>query len=353
MRRHFNQFLKYVRRIHMYTGLLLLPWVLLFGLSGLFFNHPTWMTPTDVVYQADRSAVNTATAFVPIDPDELAAIVIQQINQSGQASIKLIDSTPFITGKLNINATSDDASHIARINLVTGDATIESTPNKQVSTDKPAFVDSARVDPAIDMDKLRDGAGGLFKQAGVTLSSPLRVRSRPAPLLNFQVVDEAGRTWNTTFDLTSGRLDARAADAPTDYSLRNSLTQLHRLHQYPDALGVRWFWTLFADATALTMVFWGLSGALMWWQIKPTRLLGVCAVSVAVAMASVIIMGTVLELNFGPTSARRGGSGGNRGAVIDQPQEGMSQGESRGTGRGGGSRRRGIQQRDEAVDMFE
>ena len=34
--------MKLVRRVHMYTGLLMFPWVLLFGLSGMLFNHPNF-----------------------------------------------------------------------------------------------------------------------------------------------------------------------------------------------------------------------------------------------------------------------------------------------------------------------
>lgn len=32
-----------VRRLHLYTGLLVLPWVVMFGLSSLLLNHATWM----------------------------------------------------------------------------------------------------------------------------------------------------------------------------------------------------------------------------------------------------------------------------------------------------------------------
>ena len=32
--------MKVVRRAHMYLGLLVFPWILLFGISGVLFNHP-------------------------------------------------------------------------------------------------------------------------------------------------------------------------------------------------------------------------------------------------------------------------------------------------------------------------
>ena len=39
-RRRYGAVMKFVRRLHMYLGLLVFPWVLLFGASGALFNHP-------------------------------------------------------------------------------------------------------------------------------------------------------------------------------------------------------------------------------------------------------------------------------------------------------------------------
>ena len=34
----------WIRRIHLYSGLFMLPWVLLYGFTALLFNHPNTMT---------------------------------------------------------------------------------------------------------------------------------------------------------------------------------------------------------------------------------------------------------------------------------------------------------------------
>ena len=310
MRRKYNQFLKLVRRTHMYTGLLLLPWVLLFGLSGLFFNHPNWATPTDTVHVAQASVVQQTIGFTPIDSQQLAEQVIAFLNQAGDEKFAMVNGSSRITGRLTINAASEHANHTARVNLVTGKAEIQTTPQDQQEKDEPDFAGQRVTDLTIDTDLISDGAEALFETAGITIDQRPRMRLRPAPELQFQLTDEAGKVWNTTFNLANGQLAGRAAQSPSGLGFRDSLTRLHRLHQYPDAVGARWFWTFLADATALTMVFWGISGALMWWQIKPTRLLGVGAVSVAVVIAWLIIAGTLAELTFGPTSSRRGGGGG-------------------------------------------
>ena len=38
-RRPYAVFMRWTRRVHMYAGLFMLPWVLMYGTSALFFNH--------------------------------------------------------------------------------------------------------------------------------------------------------------------------------------------------------------------------------------------------------------------------------------------------------------------------
>ena len=55
---------------------------------------------------------------------------------------------------------------------------------------------------------------------------------------------------------------------------KNFLQRLHLSRTYSPHFNIRWFWALLVDGMVLSMVFWGLSGMIMWWQIKRTRLLG-------------------------------------------------------------------------------
>ena len=107
----------------------------------------------------------------------------------------------------------------------------------------------------------------------------------------------------------------------TRLDFRSAITRLHQLHHYPDNLGARWLWTLAADATGLMLVFWGISGVIMWWQIKPTRLVGVSGLSLAAVIAFLVISGTLTELGFGPPRSLRGASaerndGNNQRGII-------------------------------------
>ena len=148
----------------------------------------------------------------------------------------------------------------------------------------------------------------LLEQANINPFGEVKLRSRFSPQLLFQVRGRDGQLWNATCNLLNGRLDGRAAERGARLDLRSAITRLHQLHHYPDNLGARWLWTLAADATGLMLVFWGISGVIMWWQIKPTRLVGFSGLSIAAVIAFLVISGTLTELGFGPPRSSRGAS---------------------------------------------
>jgi hypothetical protein len=45
-------------------------------------------------------------------------------------------------------------------------------------------------------------------------------------------------------------------------------------HGYGVQMNSRWFWAIAVDLMFASMCFWGLSGVVMWWQIKRTRRIG-------------------------------------------------------------------------------
>lgn len=174
--------------------------------------------------------------------------------------------------------------------------------------ERPAFAGST-VDVKIPkLDGAERKIRKLLEQANINPSEEVKLRSRPSPQLLFQVRGRDGRLWNATCNLLNGRLDGRATETGSGLDLRSAITRLHQLHHYPDNLGARWLWTLAADATGLMLVFWGVSGVIMWWQIKPTRLVGVSGLSIAAVIAFLVISGTLTELGFGPPRSSQGAS---------------------------------------------
>ena len=99
------------------------------------------------------------------------------------------------------------------------------------------------------------------------------------------MADES-RHWKATYNVQTGAVTGAPADASPGLTLREYLSQLHLTHTFPSQGGVRWLWAIGVDAMFVSMVFWGCSGLLMWWQLKAVRRLGaVFAVTGIVAAA--------------------------------------------------------------------
>ena len=307
--KHYSRFMKLVRRTHMYTGLILLPWVLLFGASGVLFNHPTWLASTKIVHRYNPEIVKETVGFSPPDPASFATQAVAGINHGADepASELVSPGKARLTGRLSYTAATEAGRHILWLNLHNGSARIETRPKSDKKPmERPVFAGST-VDvkiPELDGDDSK--LLKLLEQANINPSDEIKLRSRSSPQLLFQVRGRDGRLWNATCNLLNGRLDGRATKTGAGLDLRSAITRLHQLHHYPDNLGARWLWTLAADATGLMLVFWGVSGVIMWWQIKPTRLVGVGGLIIAAVIAFLVISGTLTELGFGPPRSSQG-----------------------------------------------
>jgi hypothetical protein len=66
---------------------------------------------------------------------------------------------------------------------------------------------------------------------------------------------------------------------------------MHLAFTYPSRVDVRWFWAVAVDAMFVAMVFWGLSGILMWWQMKNQRRWGIATLLVSALVATALAAG--------------------------------------------------------------
>jgi len=134
------------------------------------------------------------------------------------------------------------------------------------------------------LEALREGLPTALARAGLTDPKVSEVRVAP---LSFQVEGD-GRPWLATYNLQTGAISGRPLDAPgaqAELTTRRFLLRLHTLHGYPSEFGVRWIWSLLVDVMAVLMVFWGVSGIVMWWQIKRLRRVGAVALAFSTAAA--------------------------------------------------------------------
>jgi hypothetical protein len=109
------------------------------------------------------------------------------------------------------------------------------------------------------------------------------------PDLSFLMSDGA-KAWRVTYNALTG-VSADAAPPPEELSTRRFLTRLHLASGYPGHTDTKWFWAVLVDATAVVMVFWGLSGLFMWWQVKATRRWGFVVLLLSAAAATALGFG--------------------------------------------------------------
>lgn len=322
-KKNYNRWMKLVRRAHLYAGLILLPWVLFFGVSGFLLNHNTALFGgrTQVEKQLSPTSSEPLSHYQSIDAQSVAAQILEQINaQSATTSYQLQGSNASVAGALSYTAHTQAGEVTVKIDLESGDTEISKNAQQSVAQSKSAFEGKRVKLENFDTDTTETLATKLLEAEGYEIEEALELKTRGAPELRFQVVDTDGRAWKTTYNFASGKLSARATDEASGFNLHAALTRLHKSHDYPDQVNARWFWTLFADITALTLIFWGVSGGIMWWQMKPTRLIGISGLSFAAVLAALIFGGTLNHLTWGrvreqapqatgpasPSSERRG-----------------------------------------------
>lgn len=292
-----------VRRAHMYCGLFLLPWAVLYGVTGFLFNHPSAFPdgPTKTFGAAELAGTKLDP---PPAPAEVAERAVAALRGYGKE-----DRTFTVVDREKARFTRDFAFATVR------------TADQEISVllDMTAPGGTIRSKPLAPAPPKNPGAPEPFalgpKRAGARfeIADPVRERVKAAvpvvlertgfpagavtvtsvPDVTFLMSDGA-TTWRATYNATEGTISASPADAarpPEELSTRRFLTRMHLAHGFPAGPSTKWFWAVIVDAMALVMVFWGVSGLFMWWQVKATRKLGLVVLLLSAAAATALAVG--------------------------------------------------------------
>lgn len=289
-----SSFLKFfnhvLRRTHLYAGLLLLPWVFLYGVTGFLFNHATFFPDTKIV-EFEKSATNgTSLASIP-NASSIADQLVQQLNAQGAESYKLIkpESARFDRGGLSASVKDGSGTSYNVILNSEGGGTIREnrTPASREKVEAPFAARRGLELKESPLPGLEKGLPAVLAKVG--LEKPIVEEVRMAPL-SFQM-EGGGKVWQVSYNAQMGSLSGKelAANQTPDLSARSFLLRLHTTHHYPGEFNFRWIWAVIVDVMSLLMVFWGVSGIVMWWQIKRTRWIG--AVLLGVSMIAAIWIG--------------------------------------------------------------
>jgi hypothetical protein len=279
-----NAALRWIRRVHLYSGLFMFPWVMLYGASAYLFNHPGAFSDQQFQSFSSSDAADTPLAALPT-PHRLAEQVVAAIERAeaergGATEFHLPDDdgAQFTRNQATVSASGGNRRHSVSVNLLDGAGTIRSRseaprPNSSAA-EKPPFADQNLAVDAPLAERLKDGVAAVLAKQGLP---DAKVTTVTLPELTFQL-EADGQPWQVTYNLDRESLVAHPVGTPPELQplpTRNFLTRLHTTHGYPEELGARWFWAIAVDGMFVTMVFWGFSGLLMWWQLKGTRRSGI------------------------------------------------------------------------------
>ncbi len=309
-----------IRRGHLYLGLFLFPWAILYGVTAFLFNHPTAFSEQPTTTFGKDVLAGTPMESVP-SPTEQAERVVKLLNEKQQPA------TPYTLGvgavKYNrefafATVKADGRTVSVLIDVKNGGGTVRSAADKP-KADPPPKAPFAVGNASPNGG--RGGRGGGPREGGsprsgdsLKLDDPLHERVKAAvpqilertgyptgdvtvtsvPELVFPI-EADGKTWTATYNPMTGAVGGTPADAKpeTELGWRRFLLRLHTAHGYPGEQNARWFWAVIVDVMAGVMCFWGLSGLLMWWQIKATRKVG--AVVLVLSAIAAIALGFAMH----------------------------------------------------------
>ncbi|WP_373649642.1 hypothetical protein [Schlesneria sp. DSM 10557] len=303
--------MQFVRRTHLYVGLLLFPWAILYGVTGFLFNHPTILADAPTMSYVRSDLAGTALEKLPPLPEQAVAI-IAALNERHQPAtpFRLADGAVRYATRDSFIATvkADQRSFFVTFDPRTASGVIRETTPRLAAADPAPFATGKGDAPrqrGMGMmgpmkqdhtgvkvsdswtDRLKSAIPVLLKRKGFPAGD---VTVTTAPDIKFPVEADA-KIWTATFNPLTTSVSGVPGSESGDLSFRAFLLRMHLTRGYPGEMNTKWLWAVGVDAIALTLCFWGVSGLFMWWQIKTTRQAGLVALAVSTVLATALGFG--------------------------------------------------------------
>ncbi|MEZ6131616.1 MAG: PepSY domain-containing protein [Planctomycetaceae bacterium] len=272
-----------IRRIHLYTGLFLLPWVFLYGITGAMFNHQG-LFPVAPFTSVDKQVVaNSALKSFP-SAEQMAQQVVDALQRSadGQQIALLPEHGAEFTNALLFETRASGVRHVVHLDPVNQSAAVQSHPG---NPEEPELmlteIRNITLEPN-PFEAAQTSASQVLDHVGIRSGNP------PAPLgwskLNFlATVDQ--QPVRVTYVLKDGHIDVSRYTGEDGMTLRQFLLRLHTSHGQPPHWNGRMYWSVIVDVMAIAMVAWGITGLFMWWQLKRSRVIGAAVIGCSVVTA--------------------------------------------------------------------
>lgn len=319
----------WIRRIHLYSGLFMLPWVLLYGFTALLFNHPTYMTDSKTEiknFTLDEDSLRSLPAA-----SSLAELVVQKAqnqfaDDKNNQTIEIINpESAVFTRQVFGSVENDNSSASVIMDLNSGSGYVRKRTKEAEDSEETGEAKTASIEKGLNLS-IDDDPVQSFKTSVGDLpsldnfdTSKLSLRSFPAVEFDALVNGErkrlrfsqqqrnrrGGMAASPAGDPTKDKLAVKpkyngtltiVGSNPREISARSFLLRLHMAHGYPVQMNSRWFWAIAVDLMFASMCFWGLSGVIMWWQIKRTRRFGFILLVLSAVTATWLAIGMHWQL---------------------------------------------------------
>jgi hypothetical protein len=291
--------LQILRRLHLYLGLLLFPWALIYGSSGLLFNHPEFFNEQPLHYYGASEIAGT-----PLEsrspPSDIAAQVFEVLkSRLPDKSLQLLDvekakySRDFAFAV--VNTTDGPWNALFEVNGNGGTITKPKPTTKKPPETVAPFAQKEGVQAGVPLGtQFRESLPTILERKGLP-SGEVRITS--VPDLQFPMSVD-GEPWLVSYNSLTGSVSGKPLEADSGRSLsaRQFLLSLHKAHGYPSARTVRWGWAVIVDIMSVVLIFWGVSGLFMWWQIKSTRTWGLIVCLSSMVLATLLVVGMLRVL---------------------------------------------------------
>jgi hypothetical protein len=305
--------LQLLRRSHLYAGLFMLPWTMVYAVSAVLFNHPQFYSDRIEATFGKEGVVGTPMESPPAPADLANQLIAALRERNPSASYSLIEpeKARYALDSAVAMVRADAQNITLLVNLTGQGGYIRSQP---IPAPGPAEEKAPFAVGEASKNDLREGPPGgrpaLASRGGdaVRFAQPLEERVKATvptlldkygfpqgnvsvtfiPDLTFLMMAD-DKIWKVKYHFQTGSVSGGSpdADVPTAKSVSTGqfLTRLHLAHGYPSDVNSQWWWASIVDAMAGIMVFWGFSGLLMWWQVKRTRRLGMIVLVLSLVVA--------------------------------------------------------------------
>lgn len=286
----------WMRRVHLYSGLFMFPWVLMYAVSGWFFNHPRILTGDQVTTFSSTEIESVGIDQFP-SANEAARSAVESINarlkeQDNPEVVLSSHTTPGYRDHLTFTVDGEKASHFVTINPSSGNGHVRTTyskepPKPSLIPNPIAGVNNVQLEHN-PFSQLRSRLPDLLGQMELDAGDRIQLRGQSRVVFAVESVDHAPVI--VTYNYMNGNIRSIVDQDRRTLSKKSLLEKLHLSKGYRPEFGTRVGWAILVDLMVVSMMFWGVSGLFMWWQVKRTRNWGIATLAVSVVLASTMVV---------------------------------------------------------------